>query len=150
MEGILDSVYTLIHSVLEAVADEQTKHATFNMVIHPSMEELKRSLMGKVTEILQPRVSGHPITYNHYLTETVQKKQSYRNRKNLSNRLKSQFNVRGLAEGYHGKVNLVAFLDLLSEHTEPDMDRYACSMAADMMMAYYQVSAPLQRLGVPF
>ena len=51
-----------------------------------------------------------------------------------------------LTDGFCGNVNLIALLNLLSLHTEPNMDRYACSMATDMMMAYYKVSAAEDRL----
>jgi len=66
----------------------------------------------KVTEILEPHISGHPITYSHYLTETVQKKESDGNRKNLSDPLRSYFDVSDLKYGFNGKVNLVALLYL--------------------------------------
>jgi hypothetical protein len=35
-----------------------------------------------------------------------------------------------------------ALLDAIASHTEPDMDKFSCSMATDMMEAYYKVSRP--------
>ncbi len=40
------------------------------------MENIKAELSNKTDEILESHISGHPITYNHYLTDNVQKAQT--------------------------------------------------------------------------
>jgi hypothetical protein len=142
-ELILGSVYHTVNSVLQQIADEQTAAALLREVVSLSMERLNLNLATKVEEILDPHLSGHPITYNHYLTENVQKAQAARYRRELEGRLKSFFKTDNLNE-YEGNeehhFNMRSLLDTLVSHTEPDMDKFSCSMATDMMEAYYKVS----------
>ncbi|KAF2034799.1 hypothetical protein EK21DRAFT_55853 [Setomelanomma holmii] len=141
-ERILSSVHHTVSSVLQQIADEQTA-ALLQDVVGLSLECLKTNLATKVQEILEPHVSGHPITYNHYLTENVQKAQAARHRRELEGRLKSFFKTDNLNR-YEGngnyQFNMRALLDTLVSHTEPDMDKFSCSMATDMMEAYYKVA----------
>jgi hypothetical protein len=142
-ERILSSAYTTVNFVLQHIADEQTAGALLRDVVGVSLEGLKVDLATKVKEILEPHLSGHPITYNHYLTDNVQKTQASRHRRELEGRLRSFFNTDELnqTEGavYH-HFDMRALLDTLVSHTEPDMDKFSCSMATDMMEAYYKVS----------
>jgi hypothetical protein len=105
------------------------------------MENLKESLAIKVTEILEPHSSGHSITYTHYLTENVQKAQAARHRHELEKRLKDFFDRDDISQDTRShQFNMKSLLDSLASHTEPDMDKFSCSMATDMMQAYYKVS----------
>ncbi|KAI0000594.1 P-loop containing nucleoside triphosphate hydrolase protein [Xylariaceae sp. FL0662B] len=138
---IYRSVRIMMNSLLEQVADVDTAAALFNRVVGPSLETLEKSLFTKIEEILEPHLSGHPITYNHYLTENVQKAQSQRHRQGLEKRLKDFFHLSQIRPG-EGQYRLDArnLLDTMVSQTEPDMDRYSCSMATDMMQAYYKVA----------
>jgi hypothetical protein len=82
-------------------------------------------------------MSGHPITYNHYLTENVQKAQSQRRRQQLKRVLQGIFGQKLLRQEYDLDVNNL--LSQLVETTEADMDRYASYAAIDVMEAYYKV-----------
>jgi hypothetical protein len=142
-ERILDSVYHTVNSVLQQIADEQTAAALLRDVLGLSLECLKLNLATKIQEILEPHLSGHPITYNHYLTENVQKAQAARHRRELEARLKSFFKTDDLNQYEDNEdyaFNMRSLLDTLVSHTEPDMDKFSCSMATDMMEAYYKVS----------
>ena len=140
---MLSSAYTTVNSVLQHIADEQTAGALLRDVVGASLEGLKVDLAAKVKEILEPHLSGHPITYNHYLTDNVQKTQAARHRRELEGRLRSFFNIKelNLTEGadYH-HFDMRALLDTLVSHTEPEMEKFSCSMATDIMEAYYKVS----------
>jgi GTP-binding protein EngB required for normal cell division len=141
-ERILDSAYTSVNSVLQHIADEKTAVALLREVVGPSMENLKESLAIKVDEILEPHFSGHPITYNHYLTENVQKAQAARHRRELEKRLRGFFKKEELSQGATNHwFDMRSLLDTLVSHMEPDMDKFSCSMATDMMQAYYKVNS---------
>jgi hypothetical protein len=93
-------------------------------------------------EILEPHLSGHPITYNHYLTENVQKTQAARYQYELEKRLKGFFKKNKLSHSATNHVfDMRSLLDTLVSHTEPDMDKFSCSIATDIMQAYYKVSS---------
>ncbi len=86
-------------------------------------------------------MSGHPITYNYYLTDNVQKAQAERRRRNLEQRIKSFFNSDKIPTGLANyKFDMHTLLDELATNTEPNMDTYACSMATDTMEVYYKVN----------
>lgn len=140
-ERILNFAYTTVNAVLQHVVDDQTAGSLIREIIGPSMENLKVGLATKVAEILKPHLVGHPITYNHYLTENVQKAQAARRRREMEERLKTFFKVDELTQGaINYRLDVRSLLDTLVSHTEPDMDNFSCSMAVDVMEAYYKVS----------
>lgn len=129
-----------IEAVLQHVADGETAEALLSAVINPTMENIKKELASKADEILEPHISSHPITYNHYLTDNVQKAQARRMRRRMEERLISFFGKDKFGEGAtNHRFDMQVFLDALTAHMEPDMDTYSCSMAIDLMEAYYKV-----------
>lgn len=59
----------------------------------------------------------------------------------LEKRLKGFFKKDELSEvATNHWFDLRSLLDTLVLYTEPDMDRFSCSMATDMMQAYYKVN----------
>ncbi|KAE8440607.1 hypothetical protein EG329_007036 [Mollisiaceae sp. DMI_Dod_QoI] len=138
---VLGSAYDTVNSVLQHTADEQTARSLLREVVGPTMENLKNALAIKVQEILEPHLSGHPITYNHYLTKNVQKVQAARHRRELEKRLKSFFKKDELTQvATNHWFEMKNLLDTLTSYMEPDMDKFSCSMATDMMQAYYKVA----------
>jgi hypothetical protein len=141
-DHVLDCAYTSVTTALQYTADEETAASLLHELIGPSMESLKESLAIKVMEILEPHSSGHPITYNHYLTENVQKAQATRNRHELEKRLKAFFDSKEISQMTTSHYfSMKSLLDNLVFYTEPDMDKFSCSIATDMMQAYYKVSS---------
>ncbi|KAK8054613.1 P-loop containing nucleoside triphosphate hydrolase protein [Apiospora phragmitis] len=137
---ILASSLATVSAALRYVFDENTAHSLLQDVIGPSMEGFKTDLTRKVEEILDPHISGHPITYNHYLTENVQKAQAARRRRDLEDQLKPLFRDDLQIGSTSRSFSLEYLLDTLSSRLEPDMDIVSCSMAIDMMEAYYKVA----------
>ncbi|AEO66496.1 uncharacterized protein THITE_54974 [Thermothielavioides terrestris NRRL 8126] len=145
VEDLLDRVFAsavaTTESILRHVADAATAEAVLAQVVSPALENIKSELNAKAAEILEPHISGHPITYNHYLTENVQKAQAERQRKRVERTMKEILEVgdlRSWRPEYHS-IDMSVLLNALSEEMEPDMDTYSCSMATDMMEAYYKV-----------
>lgn len=148
-DKILTSVYQVINDVLETVAIGETMDGIRREIINPGMERLTKRLQDKVAEILYPHYSGHPITYNHYLTETVQKLQNERRRKDLETSIKRHLSISPGGFAHHGfpsgTASLTSLVDKLIGDTEQDMEQYASSLAIDFMEAYYKVSFPHTR-----
>ena len=110
------------------------------------MQERLASLNKKLDEILWPHIRGHPITYNHYFTETIQSIRQQRQEDEVVKRLGSHFkNGRNYDESATVKSLLgstVQMSDLvrsLAARREVDMDKYACSEILLCMEAYYKV-----------
>jgi hypothetical protein len=140
MDSILQHVDRVVRVILSYIAAEDTADAIFS-IISKSIDTLKDDLKCKVTELLDPHYNGHPITFNHYLTDNVQKAQSKRRRRNIKNALQKFFGTASIKEGgsVHDDVDLFKLLTLLDQHTEADMEVYASEQAVDYMQAYYKV-----------
>ncbi|KAI1119764.1 P-loop containing nucleoside triphosphate hydrolase protein [Nemania abortiva] len=139
-DRLFQSAHVTISAVLDHVADEETAAGITRLVVIPSMETVQKALKAKLEEILRPHLLGHPITYNHYLTENVQKAQDARKRSDMEERLVNFFSPDLSDTPITRCFNIKSLLDALMSRTEPDMDKYSCSMAADMMEAYYKVA----------
>ncbi|KAI1315614.1 P-loop containing nucleoside triphosphate hydrolase protein [Xylariaceae sp. FL0255] len=136
----LQSAQATIDAVLKHVADEETASGITRAIIIPSMDKVQGTLRAKIGELLHPHLSGHPITYNHYLTDNVQKMQDDRQRREITKRLVSFFGHDIVDHDVNAKFNLESLLQTIVSATEPNMDSYSCSMATDMIEAYYKVA----------
>jgi hypothetical protein len=70
---VIKAAKYVIRRALEYATDKNTATRVLLEIIKPKFNGLEQSLNEKIAEILEPHKSGHPITYNHYLTENIQK-----------------------------------------------------------------------------
>ncbi|KAF1346425.1 interferon-induced GTP-binding protein Mx [Lizonia empirigonia] len=102
---------------------------------------LAHTALAHVTELLKPHDTGHPITYNHYLTENVQKSQSKRQareiKRSLERILGGDYTTVGVV---NIPINVNTLINTLVSKTQADMSNYASSTATDFMEAYYKGS----------
>jgi GTP-binding protein EngB required for normal cell division len=146
LESVLQAVYFLARAALAHVCDQSTFAGLWKRFIYIRLEKLAAELRSKVTELLNPHHTGHPITYNHYLTENVQKAQSIRRardiKKSLERVLGRDYTMFGVVDI---PINVNTLINTLVLKTEADMNNYASSTATDFMEAYYKVSI----IGIP-
>ncbi|KAF9882884.1 hypothetical protein FE257_004921 [Aspergillus nanangensis] len=116
-DGIWAAAKDFLILVVKYVTDEATSAALTEEIIIPACESIKREIDSKTMELLVPHQKGHPITYNHYFTETLQKIRSDRREGELTKTLQQFFG-----------------------RSEPDMLRFASIEALDCMLAYYKVA----------
>ncbi|KAI0381480.1 P-loop containing nucleoside triphosphate hydrolase protein [Hypomontagnella monticulosa] len=109
---IFEAVDFAVNAALTYIVDEDTKSRLWSELISDALDQLNGQLRIKVEEILRPHEDGHPITYNHYLTENVQK-------------IHTPLNHR---------------LEAIVKNMEADMEIVASSDAVDWMEAYYKVA----------
>jgi hypothetical protein len=87
----------VIRAILGYIAAEETADSVFG-IVSKGIDTLKGELDHKVTELLDPHYIGHPITFNHYLTDNVQKAQSDRQMRSVENTLKKVFGLDHIKE----------------------------------------------------
>ncbi|WEW59424.1 hypothetical protein PRK78_004896 [Emydomyces testavorans] len=137
---VLEATKQFLKLALAYCSDDTTQQALLMEIIGPAMETYAEQLTTKIHEILQPHKKGHPITYNHYFTENIQKIRQEKNRRDMANNLRSFFNL----ETTNGCIDPLfepdKLVDALTQETEYDMDRYAASEAICYMEAYYRVA----------
>jgi GTP-binding protein EngB required for normal cell division len=122
------------------VADSATSNALVQEVIGPALNGVKGVLNKRVDEMLIPHQKSHPITYNSYFTETLEKVRKERRMKEFTailNNLECSVN-----ESSYQHLDGPRLLQDLMERSESDINDFACSEALDCMEAYYKVSCP--------
>lgn len=136
-----DAARLFIDLLLSDLTDESTADVLFSNVIDPLLSQKFTQLNQKLDEILRPYQIGHPITYNHYFIETIQKVKEKRQEEDIANRLQKFLGHKDDSQSVNVKnVKIPSLLSALTSRTEADMDRYACSEILDCMEAYYKVS----------
>jgi GTP-binding protein EngB required for normal cell division len=123
------------------VADVATSHALLQKIFEPALNRLLETLETKAAELLTPHQKSHPITYNHYFTETYQKVRNERKKNEYTRIVKDFFGVSSLEPSIYIQQtkDLRQLINALVQRTEPDMNRFACSEVLDCMEAYYKV-----------
>ena len=142
-ENILESTRLCIDLSLIHITDDRTRAGLYREIIDPALEEFSKALAEKVSELIRPYQKGHPITYNHYFTETVQKARQEHDRKELQRGVNDFFKLSPESTATHlsqRSFNTADLLNALTKSTERDMELYACSEATYCMEAYYKVS----------
>jgi hypothetical protein len=137
-ESIVQAVYKTTQAVLDHIAVDNTVEGIFR-IINAHIDMLKAGLDIKMQELLEPHHSGHPITYNHYLTDNVQKAQAARRRRSFEKILREVMGGRSVKDDDDARLNPLQLLNLFEQRTEVDMEKYAGELAVDYMQAYYKV-----------
>ncbi|OBR03058.1 Dynamin family protein [Colletotrichum higginsianum IMI 349063] len=136
-DAVLQAVRHETRTILTYVANAETSELLMRFV-GKTLDSLETGLDKKMSELVKPHTDGHPITFNHYLTDNVQKAQAARRRVKMENALKDLFGL-----DYENKEFFVmptTILTHLLDQTEVDMEVYACENAIDYMEAYYKVA----------
>jgi GTPase SAR1 family protein len=147
---ILEATGLCIDLSLVHLTDDRTRAGLHREIIDPALEGFSKALEQKVLELMKPHQTGHPITYDHSFTETVQKARKEHSERELGRRLNEFFKPKhGTSPIYppQQSINRTELLNALTKNTEQNMELYACSEAADCMEAYYKVSPPLEHFG---
>lgn len=142
---IWDATQATLRLILDHVADANTAVKLQQKIVQPALDDLKQSLEEAVGVMLTQTVKGHPITYNHYLTDNIQKLRAERQAALLSQRLDQFFGTHtpsGRTRCENHSFDVKSLLQTLAPSSVADMDRYACSEATDVMRAYYKVIHP--------
>ncbi len=149
IKNICDAVEIFLEQTLAHLADENTASNLLHDVIGPLTHERAKEINLKLDEILIPFTRGHPITYNHYFTETIQEIRQKRLEKDVTDRLRklspSLFDGDAsrddkIAKTIGASLKVSDLISALSSRTEADMDKYAASEILICMEAYYKVS----------
>ncbi|KAH5707452.1 hypothetical protein HBI20_205330 [Parastagonospora nodorum] len=144
IEQVANSVIEFLKHLVSHIADSSTSGALFQKLVEPALKDVVGFARRKTADLLAQHQKGHPITYNHYFTETMQNVKKERSRVELTRIIKDVFSVTSLApnteEPQFTTMDYRPLLEALMEHNNPDMNSYACSEALNCMQAYYKVA----------
>jgi hypothetical protein len=141
-EEVHAAAATTFNKMLVQICDENTRFRLMKGLIQPSLHSLRKGLKDKLDELLQPHLSIHPITYDNYLTETVQQIQGERHDRAFDDMCQK---ICGFTPNKSTVENLTnmslrKLLQTLKDGTRPNVEEYSVSLAADVAAAYYKVS----------
>ncbi|KAL6154942.1 hypothetical protein ACJBU6_06552 [Exserohilum turcicum] len=140
---IMSAVRIFLKHLTSYVSDTSTCGALFQTLVEPALERISKNVKSKAADLLASHQRGHPITYNHYFTETVQQVRKERTTSELTRIIKDVFGVSSLhpsGQSRYIEMDYRPLLNALVSHTNPDLNQYACSEALDCMQAYYKVA----------
>ncbi|KAL8816282.1 MAG: hypothetical protein Q9191_008359 [Dirinaria sp. TL-2023a] len=142
-DAVCKAVKVFLELTVSHLADEHTSSNLLRDVIDPHLEVDATRVNEKLGEVLAPHIQGHPITYNHYFTETIQDVRKKRQEKDMMKRLQrlntNNF-VKTDCDTAHC-LNGMKISDLassLASRNEADMDKYAASEILLCTEAYYK------------
>jgi hypothetical protein len=144
-ELVHNAAVTTFNKMLSEICDANTKFRLMKGLIQPSLYDLRTNLKVYLDEFLEPHLSIHPITYNDYLTETVQKIQGARHDRAFDrmSRECSGIDSKTVSPGTSSRFSeaqLKTYFQILKDGTRPNVEEYSVSLAADVAAAYYQVA----------
>ncbi|KAI0165170.1 P-loop containing nucleoside triphosphate hydrolase protein [Hypoxylon sp. FL1284] len=144
-DQIFEAVKFMVDAALSHILDEDTRVKLWKELISNALDQLNRQLRNKVDEILLPHENGHPITYNHYLTENVQKIRLTRFQGNLKRGLRdigigASDGLGIVPSNVYISKSIDQCVEAIVQHTEKDLEILSCSDAVDWMEAYYKVA----------
>nr|POF13789.1 interferon-induced gtp-binding protein mx2 [Quercus suber] len=126
---------TAVVSILGAVAEDDVRDICVATVVDPEMEKMQKAMEVRLMEYML-EFSRHPITYNHYLTETVQAVKQKRDREDAVDRLRQILRSRPTLSSHD--VDLI--VDAVLPKSKPNMDDLGAQDLADYATAYYKVA----------
>ncbi|KAK1832585.1 P-loop containing nucleoside triphosphate hydrolase protein [Podospora conica] len=136
-----------IDLVIGYVADGSTAKTLQKEVFGPAMAAIFKNMECKTAELLTSLRDIHPITYNHYFTETVQNLRHERMKKEMSKTVQKFFGLPTdpslLAPSHRlTKVDwpFKQLVDSLANCNEPNMNEFAAQEALNCLLAYYKVA----------
>lgn len=144
-EKLVSAAKTATATVIEHACDSTTADAVMRHIVRPNMETILLKLHEKVEEVLRPHTRGHPITFNHYFIDNLQKMRHQESRRVMAGKIKQFFSANPDAEDevdrrvVNASFDSLDLLDTLLTETEADMELFACKEATNAMQAYYKV-----------
>ncbi|KAI0870468.1 P-loop containing nucleoside triphosphate hydrolase protein [Hypoxylon argillaceum] len=137
VDGLFEITISALRRVLKSVMRDSTAERLWEVIMNPSMNQLRRDVDERLEDLLQLCETGNAIAYNRHLMESVQKTQTERHKQRVKRALE-QYEKKKLVRGSH--FELEEGWDEIAEAIELDMETQACLSIVDWMEAYYKVA----------
>lgn len=131
--------------VLNHSAAPEAKERLLSLAVQPALKGACEAAFNELKRIMEDK-RRHPITYNHYFTDTLQKSQQERSARSIRELAeKKTVSFAAIKGGVQKQyIDAESFNEGLSQATvEKDMDKFSAEQALDAHDAYYKVGARL-------
>ncbi|RDW92727.1 dynamin family protein [Aspergillus mulundensis] len=135
-------IFVWIEQAVRALVPEDGVRAEVGNMLYGWLDSAHKSAFEELGKLLQDE-RRHPLTYNHYYTDNVQKERQEGRR----NKVRNLF-TRELQKKWQGKLEILSksdpvlekFLSGVDRRIVVDMEYQACSEALTQLDAYYKVA----------
>jgi hypothetical protein len=140
--GHINTVWMHARSTVIAILNEVTevdvRDICIEKIVAPELDKIQQDMVKRLDDYMQA-LRRQPITYNHYLTETIQEVRHERAYSTARARFEKL--LRDGAKMTIQDIDLVT-RTIVAKNNEPDMDGVAARELADFAEAYYKVILP--------
>jgi hypothetical protein len=148
-DDLLTSTRRCVGQVVSLAAGNTTSRSLTSEIVSKREAEIRASFDDAMTNMMTRWVDRHPITYNHYFIDNIQKTRHEDNKNDIRSRLLAFFNC---PSDQSGTQNLFMHRHFTADQlvrelvpdrdtdTEANMDKYSCKEAVRCMKAYYKVA----------
>lgn len=145
IEAVASACKRFLLEVISSIGTSDTKEKLSTLIVLPFLKHTHSEAVAELERILIDK-SGHPITYNHYFTDNIQKLQQDHLTKSLMDNAKSsevKVKLKTFPEG-GGTVDKEYIDPLLlkrgiEQSIEHDMNKVAAEQALNAHEAFYKV-----------
>ncbi|KAL6238409.1 hypothetical protein BDW75DRAFT_237506 [Aspergillus navahoensis] len=133
---------SFIPAAVAEVTDMATSSALMKQVFDPSLDDILEQLEEVTANLINLNQHGHPITYNRYFIDHLQRARREELKPKLTQAIRELFETSQLTRSFVGKhpFDLVRLRDALLESAEVDTIRLEAAEALTCMRAYYKVA----------
>ena len=124
-------------AMLETLTEKHVMDVCMKKVVDPELDKMQKALDKRLDDYML-EFHRHPITYNHYLTDTVQALKEERFRAEVASRCHQLFNNRGQLTSR----DIELIVDTVVQTKERNMDDLAARDLVDYAEAYSKVNSP--------
>ena len=124
-------------AMLETLTEKHVMDVCMKEVVDPELDKMQKALDKRLDDYML-EFHRHPITYNHYLTDTVQALKEKRFRAEVASRCHQLFINRGQLTSR----DIELIVDTVVQTKERNMDDLAAQDLVDYTEAYYKVNSP--------
>ncbi|KAL2866116.1 putative dynamin GTPase [Aspergillus lucknowensis] len=141
LDAVVSLVSRFIHSALAFTVKDPITRQSLTERIKVSLSINAKEASEELDKLLQDE-TRHPITYNHYYTDNIQKARLDRSKKNLQVSMEDAIEKdwNGRFHVSNSQVEISRLLSALQDRVVVDMTERACLDARTDLAAYYKVA----------
>ncbi|KAI8953562.1 interferon-induced GTP-binding protein Mx [Xylaria longipes] len=143
VEQILRLCENFLRDILADQATADVKDRFWRFLLVDEMRKQRTSAFNELTQLVQDN-KEHPINYNHYFTDNLQKRRQQKMRAQLQGILPEPLTLSRCSVGIHyppydvGNA-LEKVVSACGQRTTADMDDFSCEEALDCLLSIYKV-----------
>lgn len=131
-----------LHDLLKDKATQDVMSRIWSRIIFPALKSRRQSANEELEKLISD-ARNFPINYNHYYTDTINKRRLERQRGALAECIENHTSHKILPEcrsdHMSASINVDNVISSFSQKTNPDMEDFSCEEALDCLFAIYKV-----------